>query len=236
VRRRADLNGRSVPSLFDQHEPVLGVRLKNARERRGLSRCDLSALSCVPQTQIAKIEDGRLRRAGIYVIRMLAYALNVTMDALLSSDDDVFAAELACDRTPRALLHGRQRTMFDGAMEWLCELSSVSVAEHLREIAASRQRIVVSSALLEDACAVADHLRQLSAEVSCVQSPRVVADDGLGAGVLVQVRRRNADFYISDVFELSQRTLRQLYGRDPLTGEIMYRRSPRQKSQLNAPM
>ena len=63
----------------------LGKRLKNAREKAGLSQRELARSSGVSQGMISQIEAGH-KEGGLRTLEKLAAALGVGFDALYRSD------------------------------------------------------------------------------------------------------------------------------------------------------
>lgn len=64
----------------------LGARLRQARERRGLSQRDLARRARVTYSAIALLESGERTGIGLEQLRRLARVLRVTTDYLLEMD------------------------------------------------------------------------------------------------------------------------------------------------------
>ena len=65
-----------------------GLRLKEVRERRGLSQTELDARSGVPAMMISHFETGTRPSASAATLVKLANALEVSIDYLLCRTDD----------------------------------------------------------------------------------------------------------------------------------------------------
>ena len=61
----------------------IGQRVKQVRERRGLTQRDLERETGVPQSAISQIESGERPSPGVDVVKRTAYALGVTTDFLI---------------------------------------------------------------------------------------------------------------------------------------------------------
>ena len=60
----------------------LGEALRKEREARGLSLRDLQELAGVPFPTIGRIERGRTRTPGFYIVAKVAKALRMSLDRL----------------------------------------------------------------------------------------------------------------------------------------------------------
>jgi len=64
------------------------ILLKQYREKRGLTQCELAKRSGVPQQTICNIESGARRGANVDTLYKLSTALRCTVDDLYSPDTE----------------------------------------------------------------------------------------------------------------------------------------------------
>jgi len=65
----------------------IGSKLKELRERQGLTQAQLAALAGLEQSHISLIENGRRPKVAAVVVARLAQALGVSVDTLLEIPD-----------------------------------------------------------------------------------------------------------------------------------------------------
>lgn len=75
----------------------LGRKLRDLRERKGLTQTRLANRAGVPQVTVWRLENDKLHNVSVVVVRRLAKALGVGVDTLVGTDDpdvDAVPAEL----------------------------------------------------------------------------------------------------------------------------------------------
>lgn len=88
--------------------PAMQARLRDAREKSGLSQRGLSLLIGAAPATVGNIEDGRVKAPGIDTLASLAGALGTTVDFLALGDGDPPPYE-----TVRAAIKARQAAKAD---------------------------------------------------------------------------------------------------------------------------
>ena len=78
------------------HPDIVGRRIRQLRKARGLTQLQLADLAGLPQSQISQIESGVRRGSAIQLeaARSIAFALNVSLDALAGVPTDDTDAEM----------------------------------------------------------------------------------------------------------------------------------------------
>jgi len=61
----------------------LGQKLKNLRQKLGLSQDDFARKADVPYTTLTKIETGVIKKPSVFVVSKIAKSLGVSIEELL---------------------------------------------------------------------------------------------------------------------------------------------------------
>lgn len=74
---------RSADQPWSQLAPVLGRRLRQARETRNVTREKLGSEAGVASSTIAKLESGRVAEPGLFTVWAICKALHLEVDGLI---------------------------------------------------------------------------------------------------------------------------------------------------------
>lgn len=64
-------------------ENNLGMRIKKARLKMGLSQDELARKADVPYTTLTKVESSVIKKPSVFVVAKIAKALDITVDDLI---------------------------------------------------------------------------------------------------------------------------------------------------------
>lgn len=64
-------------------ENNLGIRIKKARVKMGLSQDELARKADVPYTTLTKVETGVIKKPSVFVMARIAKALGVSLDEII---------------------------------------------------------------------------------------------------------------------------------------------------------
>ena len=90
---------RSADQPWSQLAPVLGRRLRQARETRNMTREKLGSDAGVAPSTIAKLESGRVAEPGLFTVWAICKALHFEIDDLLNELERGDAGSGADQRT-----------------------------------------------------------------------------------------------------------------------------------------
>lgn len=90
---------RSADQPWSHLAPVLGRRLRQARETRNMTREKLGSDAGVAPSTIAKLESGRVAEPGLFTVWAICKALHFEIDDLLNELERGDAASGADQRT-----------------------------------------------------------------------------------------------------------------------------------------
>jgi transcriptional regulator with XRE-family HTH domain len=146
--------GRARPTHVPDPK-ALGIRLRELRERRGLSLREIAFPGCSP-SYLSRVESGD-RVASLTILAELARRLETSLEELLGrsldgrvSEADLVAAEVAA-RMGEPSAQATLATLLDGARSLGDERAESRVLESLGLLALDRHEDVLSVQLLEQA-------------------------------------------------------------------------------------
>lgn len=87
---------------------ILNKRLRQARKRSGLSQSELAVRVKVQPAVISHFETGK-RSPSLFTLRLLADALDVSLDYLFGRTDDPAGASGPIGNTPLAKMHRKMQ-------------------------------------------------------------------------------------------------------------------------------
>ena len=64
-------------------ENNLGIKIKKARVKMGLSQDQLARKADVPYTTLTKVETGVIKKPSVFVVARIAKALGVSIDEII---------------------------------------------------------------------------------------------------------------------------------------------------------
>src|SRR5271154_6815614 len=127
---RARRQERPSGAASDAYLGQVGVRVRNARNRRGMARKDLARESGVSERYLAQLEAGR-GNVSILLLRQIAQALNAPLDQLVLTAPE---PEAELSRAIAALRRLPPRALAE-ADRWLAQAFGDDEAERRSRIA-----------------------------------------------------------------------------------------------------